>query len=466
MNRTIPFLVLFTATLAFADAPAIKLTSTTRPIGNVTADSVKFGTTVSTDQRHTALFVMDGQRVKAIHDGKPEPTFDWIVPRSAMFTDDGKSLLYIAQNAGEMSIVLNGLPQKGYYEVLPPYGMGPHGDHLAYVARQKDGKQLVVFDGKEGPAFDKIQFFATSHDAAQVAYAGERDGAAHFYQNGAEVPLADHVTQVGFIRYSPDDKHFACSYMADKHWFVKIDDKTYGPFDAVEFGSPFYSKDSAHWTICAQTAKHVQLLKDGPVIDTADLIGNATFSPDSQHLSYIALKDRVSSVVRDGQPYATCANGDKLSAFLSYSPDSKRLMYILNHPEDGGQCVVVDGKEQLAWLRISNAIFNPTSDNVAYVAYKTKDEARVLTQDGFLSDAVYADIASGSLTFSPDGKHVAYVAGNANKTITLFIDGVPGPSFQTLLAGTNIVFDDNATLRFVAGEKGFLVNEYTVQITP
>ena len=77
--------------------------------------------------------------------------------------------------------------------------------------------------------------------------------------------------------------------------------------------------------------------------------------------------------------------------------------------------VIIDGEEVSRHGNLANLVrFSPNGSRLAYVTYDA-GKVRVVV-DGVETGAVYDDVVKHSLTFTPDGGGVAYVARQADRT--------------------------------------------------
>jgi hypothetical protein len=128
--------------------------------------------------------------------------------------------------------------------------------------------------------------------------------------------------------------------------------------------------------------------------------------------------------------------------------------------------VVVDGKEGKEYdgIGVGTLTFSPDSKHIAYVA-KRGDKVFVVV-DG-KEGKEYDGILEGTLTFSPNSKHVAYVAGRGKKWFVV-VDGVEGKEYYDgFLRGSKLVFDSPKSFHGLAkrGDKLLRV-EVEIETTP
>ena len=190
----------------------------------------------------------------------------------------------------------------------------------------------------------------------------------------------------------------------------------------------------------------IEEVRVGPVLGEA-LSG--IFSPDGQHLAYIAHKGPKSSVVVDGQPGT---DYDGIFQSPVFSPDSKRVAYAA---KKGAQwLVLVDGSASggSAYEGVGVPIFSPDGKRVAYLAV-TKSKAQLIVVDG-QPGTEFGGV--GVPTFSPDSKRVAYGA-QKGKARFMVVDGQPGAEYDGVGAPTFSPDGRRLAYRAQKGEKWFAV---------
>ena len=465
-----PLLLILIVSIAAAQTtqPAVKLAVTTQSMGRVSgALGKKADVTIqiNPDQSHCALFIREDKQTRVIFDGKEIATHSWVVPGGTALADDTGTLFYIVQDDSGMHLMIDGKPQKTYYEILPPYRTTSDGRHVAYIARkERGGGQFVVHDGTEGKVYDKIQSMNLSPDVNRPTYMATRGKDSFVVVGETEIPLPADVT-VAVPGLSSDAKHPFYKYVTSRGHFAVFNEQTYGPYDYLDLNTAPYSWDGMHWKFLAKKEGQRILIEDGQVVATAKIIDFVHRSPDSKRLFYLVSDDLTRDEVKlDGKTLGTYGNKQVAGNMFAFSPDSSKLAYVVKHAEDK-VTLYVDGREYQTEYRVGMACFSPDSKRMAYIIAKTDEKHLQVAVDGVPFPATHRGIASVSICFSPDGEHVAYVA-DSPRGYAVYIDGVAGPDNILSYPALRLVWADNHTLRFIATDKNNNVNAYRVTIQP
>jgi len=304
----------------------------------------------------------------------------------------------------------------------------------------------VVIDGVEGRIFDKIDRYGQpvfSANGAHVAYIGCQGDARCMVVDGREQAL---YRSVSTPHFSPDGEHLV--YVADKDGskFVVLDGREGGEYDAIAT-SPILSPDGKRTAYIADNGAGWCTVVDGREGPVYDEIRKESlqFSPDSRRVIYVAKKSSGRSVVvvegTEGPEYPSIG-------MPVFSRDGQRLAYVVDvaAPDAGGkraQAIVLDGTEGAHYTIggagmfggdhngediITSVTFSPDGRRVAFVVTVLREYrlARQLIVDG-------TEVATchriGGLAFSPDGQHLAYVMQVENPSepyATVVVDGKEG----------------------------------------
>jgi len=374
--------------------------------------------TISPDGKRAAYVSWRDRTSFVVLDGVEGRAYD-VIDEYLTFSPDSKHFAYAAVRDGKMFVVLDGVEHQGG----PNFLFSPDSQHFAYVTyegnlhtppNEAGLKWAVVLDGVKGKLYDDIaEGFAFSPDSKRFAYQVKQgdlcfaviDGAESKIQNRAlwfrgqprRVGWRDQYPHVGTFVFSPDSKHLA------------------------------YAVARGVRTPSREILPDMALVLDEVIIGTADLNANVAFSPDSQHFAYAAYdNERGTYIMRDGVRSGAYYN----ILDLTFSPDSKRLTCIAQ--KDRGEYVIIDDVERGPYDSVGRVLFSPDSKRFAYIA-KRNDKSFVVL-DGTELPNGYDPTA---LTFSPDSKHFAYILstgytpGQLTKWFVV-LDGVAGRKYDSL----------------------------------
>jgi Tol biopolymer transport system component len=435
----------------------------------------------SPDKKHVAYeAIVSGTRIFFL-DGKEKTPLSnasgFFFESKLVFSRDGKRLAYERRANRKYSVIIEGEDEKQFSV--------PDGARVAYIAFSPDGKrvafkvenpdakkQFVAVDGKMEKEYEFVTWPIFTTDSKRAAYLALESGQVFTVIEGKEekIPHAK-----GYFGFSPDGNHQFYKTKQDDKWRVVVDEQESPPYDDI-----------------------------GPIL----------FSPDSKRVAYLA---------RQGGKWFAVVDGKKGKDYMGYwegtlrfSPDSKRVAYIvtepgpwkeqtLGHTTIMGRAVgspakgspkrilVVDGKEvkkfDYGTPFVNNAgwekpktngtlIFSPDNKRVAYTGIKGSirktasikgadvHSARFSVTKWFAGidgkeEKPYDEIKQGSLVFSPDGKHLAYIV-KVNKKWAVVVDGKERKPYDSIVScWETISFDSSDTFRYVAQEGGniYLVEE-------
>lgn len=404
-----------------------------------------------------------------------------------IFSRDGRRVAYASEAGGGSFIVLDGQEGKRYAFVREDLLVfSKDGQRVAYAACEQrncmdTGKWLVVRDGEEVAIPDMPLGISLSPDGSRMAVVVQSRKV-----RGSYVLLDGDIQQSYDKVYRPifsdDGKRYAYLAERGRKVFLVVDGKEeLGPFDGMRVR---FSPDGRRLLYEATAGGKTQVVLDGQELGRYDEVTDAAFSDDGQQVAY---------ATRVGQDAFVVVNGKQGKAYrevwresLRFSPDGKRVGFIAVNKTGGNYWVpVVDGKEgaKFDWgtplvshpgsalgLKVAGTlVFSPDGKRVAHLAhwakpYKTVErsgknvsvsEGSVATWALVLDGKVhkfYEEIRPGSVVFSPDGRHVSYVAKSKGREFVV-VDTREGAPFQGIWPSWGgASFDSGTSVRYLAYE--------------
>jgi WD40 repeat protein len=397
--------------------------------------------------------------------------FGQISPDAALqFSDDGKHFAYARQDGTKHCVVMDGHAGPEY-DAVGELQLSADGRHLDYLAKQGQ-VQFAIIDGHPGPSYSGIGQLVLSHEGRHTAYVAYQANKYFVVADGRAGPTFSFIGY-GALTFSPDSKRTAYSAWIDrgleygiKHVAV-VDGQVSTDYEEVT--APVFSPDSKQVAYIASIAPTVETVvlngRPGPKYSS---ISDVQFSADSCHLAYTACDQRKYFEIFDGKPgskYDLIAQrGTTTSPILS--PDGRRVAYearigIPGHDWHGFPIahdtvrahpfIVVDSKPGPKYGGLYQLLFSPDSRHIAYMAEKGNHWLVVLDgQEGNQYNHIR------ELKFSADSKHLVYAADKdigkyLDDRMVVVIDGREGPEYQMILDDPPIFTSADAVTYFAVG---------------
>lgn len=450
----------------------------------------------SSDLRKVACVVKDDEKQCVAVNGVKQKLYDEVLFTSLTFSADGARLAYWAKRGDKWMVVCDGVEGRGHdgfrqgqvsaldrmtrqssfmIWFATTLTFSPDGKRLAYNAT-RGKKCFLVLDGEEGPAYDGF---------------------------GINCPV-----------FGPDGRRTAYQAWRGKRAVVIVDGKEYGKWDAHWQRSVLFSPDSKRWATVVWEDKKPRILLDGVEGAAMTEIGECAFGPASEHFAYVCkTDDDRATVVVDGTPgalyddvwcmqfgkngslaYFARRNGKQFlvlngkegqaheraggrggmfrgASSPSFSPEGNRIAYVAF--EKDTEAVVVDGTTGTSYMSVSEPLWSTDETHVAYVAVRTmgsttapsrvqtgsdREETEVVVIRGSEEYGPF-DMAKG-LTFSPDGRHLLFVA-TRNEKQYVAVNGLADRHWDVVPHGAEPQFVNNTTFVYLAvkGDKVYLVKQ-------
>lgn len=426
------------------------------------------GIVQSPDGQRTAWIARRRRLWFVVVDGKESRGVDGILRPSLVFSPDSKRFAYIAQDNERLIAFADG-QELGEFNGTVAEGAGvrfsPDSRRLA-VAMAREGKFFVWIDGQEGPKLDGLynNFVQFSGDSQHYGSIGTRNKKHVVIVDGKEIGAYEAVGELG-VQMAPRGERWFFTFVKEGKRVARSDRGE--EVTAQRVGPGFFSADGSSLGYGIVRAGREQVVINGEFSKQYDPseageAARVVFSADGKHHAYAARRDSKSFVVIDwmeGPGHEGIVPGS-----VMMSPDSKRVAYIaLTGPTRSA--VVVDGKAGKPYegIALASLCFSPDSKHVHYVALREK-KAYFVTDE--TEAGPYADLLSGA-RFSPDGKRVAYGAvrggsnGNANPgalrpatpeklMVVDGVEGVAGETFDEVLPGSLAWSADSKHVAYIA----------------
>ena len=206
--------------------------------------------TFSPDSNHLA-FISDGvEKDILVVDGKEITTHDLI--ESFIFLGDNQ-IAYVTKKGSFDRVLVVGNKESKTYPKITNLTLSLDGKHLAYVAGEIYGEELVVLDDKEGKKYKEIRqndlvfspdsqhlaYRATTKEGEDVVVLDDKEGKNYDFSSSQPI-------------FSPDSQHLACiAYPSLKSNLLVLDGKEI-PFKEMQaekfliYTDPIFSTDSAY----------------------------------------------------------------------------------------------------------------------------------------------------------------------------------------------------------------------------
>jgi hypothetical protein len=282
-----------------------------------------------------------GGRWQVIVDGAADRAPRWtaILAHTLAFSQDGAHLVYAAEDASGIHVVVDGAPGPGWTGVAQ-LAMDDAGTHVVYAAR-RGRDAFAVIDGAIGPRFTEIAQLAVARPGVRTAYLGNAGRAAHVVVDGAVGPAVQ--GRVRTLQLSPDGAHVAyvaTDPAAGDRVICDGAELAAAPPHAVAASSlAFVAAPTCALAYVLEEPTGMRVVRAGVAGPRYDEVGGLAVSPDGNHVGYAARRGAAWCVVIDGREH----DAGRWAEAPIWSRDGTRTGYLTRR---GGQAVaVVDGRD-------------------------------------------------------------------------------------------------------------------------
>ena len=412
--------------------------------------------TFSNNMKRIAYRISEGKKQIVVVDTMRGTAYDNV--SAPVFSGDSRNFAYMAKRGKTNLLIVNHKQNLMLDSLSNLYSMQFSSDNKSLSYILFDGRlYYMVFHGTKGKGYDAIDenSIAFTADGSKIAYsATKKDKQTNVY-DGVEGPLYD---KVGFPILSGNGKRLAYWATEGNIFYVIADGKKSRAYESVN--AIIFSNDAKHLAYHAtRSAKHV-VVYDGLESELYQFVHTLSFSPDGTRFVYAMelfvenKHDFFHYAIIDGVkqgPYETLVEGS-----FKFSDNGAHLVFeVENHDQFS---IIFDGIDGTHYSDVMQATATFSADN-SHFAYAAElfDTRRILNYDGKES-IPYDDIYS--VAISPDNLRYAYSA-RLNNSDFVVADGSNGPSFETILGQGRVFFDDANSFHYMAmkEQKFYLVEE-------
>jgi hypothetical protein len=320
---------------------------------------------------------------------------------------------------------------------------------------ERDGKTVVVVDGVEGKAYDKVYNFPPvfSPDGKRWGYTARLGEKRYLVIDGRTMLECDRIDADGPV-FSPDSRRVACGVYRGSHEYYAVDGVVGPPFGSR--GEIFFSPDSRHVAYWGRFDGKARVVLDHRMFDGVyDGIGSTgfRFSPDSRRLVWMGFRGEKQFAVTDG------AEGPQFDGIgkevgIQFSADSRHMAY---HARNGQMWkVVVDGVEG-PWY---DALY--VDDGIALgpggrTAYRARRQGKDLIVTGGREVPLDGVLQMPGCFFDRAGR--LYYAIRIGSKRRILIDGKEGEPFDFIAEDSPCLSPDGSRVawKMIRGDDWFFI---------
>ncbi|MEP6573799.1 MAG: hypothetical protein ABJD11_13935 [Gemmatimonadota bacterium] len=400
--------------------------------------------------------------------------------RSLVFSPDGQRLAYVAALAGTgpellMSLVVDGVEGPRFARIpIGALSFSRDSRRVAYLA-DVERKSVAVTDSTVSMPYDQINVRAPEFTAdGHVLYSARRDGRSVLVRDGREVITADYV---GDPVFSATGERMAVVVNRNDAWSVIVDGAE-GPPYAHLGNNLVFSRDGRRFLYRAADSLDFVVVDRAPQPGWGGIEENSyDFSPDGQHVAFVAHSEGQERWVLDGRPQAAYdwvssapifdSDGglayvaeregkrlvvsaeqegrafDDIVTFPVLSGNGRRMLYV---GKRGTRQVLVADGVSAEFDQVQNAFFTPGSERLVVVARRGPRWRAFIDAD---SSPPFAEPV-GPFAESKDGEHLAFEASRGRKRV-IVADGVESRLFDDV---TDLSYTANGHLVYAAKRLG------------
>jgi hypothetical protein len=325
-------------------------------------------------------------------------------------------IAWIEKAEGKNTVRLDGKPIGGRYEDVKYLRFSADEQHLAFAAKRKSKWVLVVDGADKSREYGKLTAPVLSANGKSFAVGACVEKKCRLVVNGEEMePEFEDISAPGF---SPDGEHSVYFGKRNKKWIEVFDGKEAGP-EMDDFSYWYFAANRESAVVAARMGSDWTWIVNGAPGPAFDVLGNIAFSPDGKHYAYGGTdakwgfkKHKTRGViVIDGKVAGAFEGKGFGGGWRGIFGTSQRILLGLRHlfPDFHG---------------VSDPQYTP--DGKLVYAGRMSEGNVIVYVDGVPGPS-FDDIVS-PIGISADGKHIAYL-GKQGDSFVEVRDQKAGPSF-------------------------------------
>src|SRR5208282_1019338 len=312
------------------------------------------------------------------------------------------------------------------------------GNHLAWIEKLGDYR-LVFLDGKQQPGqYAKVPYLFLSDDGIHSAFVAELSGRQYLILSG-EVRSSEYP-RISSFHLDPQAGYYVLGGCTREGCRMVVNGKEVGPA-YEDIRDPVFTTDRGHYFFLGVRDNQCFLVRDGqeqgPKMDDCK---NLSISPDGQHTAVAALLKSKWSWIVDGAP----GPAFPVIGSLDLTADWRRYTY-------AGVRATLAGRF-LPRVGIEGAV---VVDGKVIASYEGLGFAQAERLPG-VAPILFAGPDGVSDPFFLEDGRLVYAARRGKNDFAVFVDGVPGPSFE-FLSGLIAVAQHGKHIAYVGFRSGSFV---------
>ncbi|MBN2538216.1 PD40 domain-containing protein [candidate division WOR-3 bacterium] len=383
---------------------------------------------VSANSRHVALVVESDSGQAAVVDGRRGP---WYGSIGRLELNDNGTFAYAATR-GDTALVVRDGREGPASRSIGALAYSLDGKHLAYPAKQADGRWVMMVDGRQAAFHDEISWPARDPGSARLAYSARDGDSWRLVLDGAPGPGWDEINPPRF----EDDGRLVYAARRGTDWRVFAGDSSWPSPGGL--GGPVLAGATGGAAWVAVDSGRARLVRNGVPGPARDFIIELAATPDLGTVACAARDGGLWTVLVNDSPVAR-SNGPPL---IRVAPNGRVAATIVR--DDGRQAMLVDGAEHRPHAGVSEPVFSPDGSRLAYGVADGGLMAVVVDSD---QHQYYEAVTR--LEFSPDSRRFAYAALKAGRW-RLVVDGEEGPWFDAILESPAFFGPDGNRVAYAA----------------